>query len=63
MRGRSRQVVAVLDRTAYAAAVRSDEREAAALGISPAPFFVIDRTYGVSWAQSPEVLLEVLQRA
>jgi predicted DsbA family dithiol-disulfide isomerase len=52
-----------LSSDAYAAAVRADEQEAAALGIHAVPFFVVDRTYGVSGAQSPEVLLSVLERA
>jgi predicted DsbA family dithiol-disulfide isomerase len=43
--------------------VRDDEAEATALGIRGVPFFVIDRTYGVSGAQPAEQLLEVLQRA
>jgi predicted DsbA family dithiol-disulfide isomerase len=47
----------------HASAVRDDEAEATALGIRGVPFFVIDRTYGVSGAQPAEQLLEVLQRA
>lgn len=47
----------------YAAEVRAEEAEAQALGITGVPFFVVDRTYGVSGAQPPELLLEVLQRA
>ena len=52
----------VLDGDAYAAAVRTDERRAAALGISAVPFFVIDEAYGVSGAQPPDVLLAVLEQ-
>jgi predicted DsbA family dithiol-disulfide isomerase len=44
-------------------AVRADESEARALGISGVPFFVIDRRYGVSGAQPSEHLLEALQTA
>lgn len=44
-------------------AVRADEAEARALGISGVPFFVIDRRYGVSGAQPSEHLLEALQTA
>jgi predicted DsbA family dithiol-disulfide isomerase len=44
-------------------AVRADEDQARALGISGVPFFVVDRRYGVSGAQAPETLLEVLRRA
>ncbi|MBB5234841.1 DsbA family oxidoreductase [Deinococcus budaensis] len=40
----------------YAQAVRQDEAQAQALGISGVPFFVLGGKYGVSGAQSPEVL-------
>jgi predicted DsbA family dithiol-disulfide isomerase len=54
---------AVIEGDAYAEAVRADERDAAELGITGVPYFVVDRAYGVSGAQPPEVLVEVLQRA
>jgi predicted DsbA family dithiol-disulfide isomerase len=44
-------------------AVRQDELLAQRLGIQGVPFFVLDRRYGVSGAQPPEVLLSALQRA
>ncbi len=44
-------------------AVRRDESEAQAIGVTGVPFFVLDRRYGVSGAQSPEVLLGALQQA
>jgi predicted DsbA family dithiol-disulfide isomerase len=47
----------------FADEVRADEAEAHALGITGVPFFVMDRRYGVSGAQSPEVLLSALQQA
>ena len=47
----------------HADAVRSDEAEARALGISGVPFFVVDRKYGVSGAQPADQLLAVLERA
>jgi predicted DsbA family dithiol-disulfide isomerase len=47
----------------FADAVRADEAESRALGITGVPFFVVDRAYGVSGAQSPDVFLEVLQTA
>lgn len=53
----------VLESGRYAAEVRSDEQEARELGISGVPFFVIDRTFGVSGAQSPEAILQVLEEA
>lgn len=51
---------ATLDSDEYAEDVRADEREATELGITGVPFFVINRRYGVSGAQSPEVMLEAL---
>jgi len=46
---------------AYAADVEAEIREAADLGCTGVPFFVIDRRYGVSGAQGSEVFLQVLQ--
>ncbi|HEY8340924.1 MAG TPA: DsbA family protein, partial [Egibacteraceae bacterium] len=57
------EVAAVLAGDAYADAVRADEAQARAFGISGVPFFVVDRTYGVSGAQPADVLLQVLERA
>ena len=57
------EVERVLDKEEYADAVRADEEEARALGISGVPFFVVDRRYGVSGAQPAEHLLAVLERA
>lgn len=57
------EVEAVLDSGKYADDVRADEREAAELGISGVPFFVIDRRYGVSGAQPADLLLGALERA
>ncbi len=54
---------AVLDGDAYAAEVRADERRAADLGITSVPFFVMGGAFGVSGAQSPDVLVEVLEEA
>jgi predicted DsbA family dithiol-disulfide isomerase len=54
---------AVLEGDAYSEDVRAEEREATELGINGVPFFVIDRQYGVSGAQSPDVLLEALEQA
>ncbi|MBM7807704.1 putative DsbA family dithiol-disulfide isomerase [Geodermatophilus bullaregiensis] len=47
----------------YAGAVRADEAEAQALGISGVPFFVVDRRYAVDGAQPADALLQVLERA
>jgi predicted DsbA family dithiol-disulfide isomerase len=54
---------AVLAGDRYAAEVRSDERQAQALGATGVPFFVIDRRYGVAGAQPAEVIGEVLHKA
>jgi len=53
---------AVLADDAYAADVRADERRAADLGITSVPFFVM-AGLGVSGAQPPEILLQVLEDA
>jgi len=54
---------AALELDRFAEDVREDENLAAQLGIQGVPFFVLDRHYGVSGAQPPEVLLGVLERA
>ncbi|MET8503942.1 DsbA family oxidoreductase [Streptomyces sp. NPDC004787] len=51
------------DPTAYAEAVRADEREAAELGANGVPFFVLDRRYGVSGGQPAEVFTQALEQA
>ncbi|WP_432163857.1 DsbA family oxidoreductase [Streptomyces tendae] len=56
-----REVLA--DPGAYADAVRADEREAAQLGATGVPFFVLDRAYGVSGAQPAEVFTRALTQA
>jgi predicted DsbA family dithiol-disulfide isomerase len=47
----------------YADAVRADEELAARIGIRGVPYFVLDRRYGVSGAQPPELLLQALEKA
>lgn len=51
------------DESAYADAVRADEREAAALGANGVPFFVLDRKYGISGGQPAEVFTQALEQA
>ncbi|WP_329128871.1 DsbA family oxidoreductase [Streptomyces caniferus] len=51
------------DPGAYAQEVRADEREAAELGATGVPFFVIDRRYGISGGQPAEVFRQALERA
>ncbi len=60
-------VRAALEAQTYAAAVRQDEAQAQAYGISGVPFFVLGGQtsgprYGVSGAQSPETLLGALEQ-
>ncbi|WP_112465727.1 DsbA family oxidoreductase [Streptomyces triticisoli] len=57
----ARKVLA--DPDAYADEVRADEREAAQLGATGVPFFVLDRKYGVSGAQPAEVFTRALAQA
>ena len=47
----------------FADEVRADEEEAARLGVTGVPFFVLGRRYAVGGAQRPEVLLDILRRA
>ena len=56
-------VAAALDGDDYADTVRRDIAEAREIGINGVPFFVIDRRYGVSGAQDPEVFAGALGRA
>lgn len=53
----------VLKEGRYTQAVKDDQAQAAALGITGVPFFVIDGRYGVSGAQSPEHFLMALREA
>lgn len=47
----------------YADAVQEDIAEAHKIGVTGVPFFVFDRTYGVSWAQDPSVFLQTLEKS
>ena len=53
----------VLAGSRYADAVRTDEAQAQAYGISGVPFFVVDSKYGVSGAQPADQIVQVLQQA
>ena len=57
------EVDAVLSSDRYADAVRADEAQARAYGISGVPFFVVDGRYGISGAQPAEVVLQALEQA
>jgi len=53
----------VLEGQDYVDAVEGDIREAASLGATGVPFFVIDRKYGISGAQAVDAFVQVLDRA
>ena len=53
----------VLEDDDYTADVNEEIRELRALGGNGVPFFVIDRRYGISGAQSTEVILRTLETA
>ena len=53
----------VLQTDRFAEDVREDELLASQLSIQGVPFFVLDRRFGVSGAQPPEVLVQALQKA
>jgi len=57
------EVRATLESGRYSAEVRADEEQAATLGISGVPFFVIGGRYAVSGAQPATALLGALERA
>ena len=59
----TRRVTQVLAGQEYADAVEQDIREAASLGATGVPFFVIDRKYGISGAQPVDAFVQVLERA
>ncbi|MGV1036008.1 MAG: DsbA family oxidoreductase [Candidatus Nanopelagicales bacterium] len=56
-------VKSILTSDLYADAVRQDEAQARAYGISGVPFFVIDGRLGVSGAQPADTLLSALNQA
>ncbi len=56
-------VNAVLTSNRYCDAVRADETQAQAYGISAVPFFVIDGRYGISGAQPADAILQTLDTA
>ena len=57
------KVRAVLASDQYTDAVNQDIAEARALGVTGVPFFVIDRKYGISGAQPPELFAQALETA
>jgi len=57
------EVDEVLASDRYADAVRTDEAQARAYGISGVPFFVVDGRYGISGAQPADLVLQALEQA
>jgi predicted DsbA family dithiol-disulfide isomerase len=57
------EVGRVLAGDEYRDAVETDEAMAHALGANAVPLFVIDRRYGISGAQSPEIIAQTLEQA
>lgn len=57
------EVAEVLAGDRFADAVRADERQAAELGCTGVPFFVIDRALAVPGAQDADTFLATLRRA
>jgi predicted DsbA family dithiol-disulfide isomerase len=57
------EVDAVLASDRYSDAVRADEAQARAYGISGVPFFVVDGRYGISGAQPADAVLQTLDKA
>ena len=57
------QCADVLAGDRYAADVRRDERQAAELGVTGVPFFVVGGAFGIPGAQDTETILHILHRA
>ena len=57
------EIKQTLESDAYAGEVKQDITEAQRLGISGVPFFVLDRKYGISGAQSPDVFTDTIEKA
>ncbi|MEW9700606.1 DsbA family oxidoreductase [Paenibacillus sp. SI8] len=56
-------VIAMLASDQFAAEVQADQAEGARLGVRGVPFYVVNRKYAISGAQSPEVFLQTLEKA
>ena len=57
------ETAAYLDSDADADLIRSADQEARQVGIEGVPFFIFNRTIGVSGAQDPETLLQAMEQA
>jgi predicted DsbA family dithiol-disulfide isomerase len=61
--GLSREAVKkMLENNEFSAAVRADEQEAQQLGIRSVPFFVINRKYSISGAQSTDTFINAIRK-
>lgn len=59
----AKEVETVLENGTYSTDVQHDLEEAAELGVRGVPFFVLDRRYAVSGAQSEEAFLVALEKS
>jgi len=57
------EVITMLAGAAYSNEVKADINEAAEIGVRGVPFFVFDRKYAISGAQSPDVFVQVLEKS
>ena len=57
------ETLAALTSGEFLPAVTADKQQAIAYGISGVPFFVIDGRFGVSGAQDPSAIVDVLRKA
>ena len=57
------QVLEALNNDEYAYQVKQDIQEGAQLGLRGVPFFVFNRKYGISGAQSVEAFLQTLEKS
>lgn len=57
------EVLEALAEGDYLSAVEQDLALARSMGVTGVPFFVVDRRYAITGAQSPEVMVDVLERA
>lgn len=57
------EIKQMLETDQFAAEVKKDITEAQSIGVTGVPFFVLDRKYAISGAQSSEVFLQALQQS
>ncbi|NEW08394.1 DsbA family oxidoreductase [Paenibacillus sp. SYP-B3998] len=59
----SEAIIAMLASEQFVKEVQADQEEGARLGVQGVPFYVINRKYAISGAQSPAVFLDTLEKA